>query len=311
MKKFAIILSALTAAVVAWSPAVFAQSQTVALSAPDLKATSGSQVRVPIAVSGGSGVGALHIELTFDPAVLQPISVEKGKVAPPNTLLDSSATSGRYVIGLVSSDKVTSDGEIVVAKFKVLGKRGAKSDLGLDKLRSWEGSVDRFEFKVTGKQGTFTVGGGSSFPWWIIVVAALVIAAGLIYARSRSAKKHRRSPPLPPALAHQPHREQLALRRGSTSMHPNPYSAATGNRSRRLSQTPGIAAVRSKAVGSKLPTATATKAGSTPQKFDEHDTVESLCRRPSVDGHNWNSRCHAFCSCLRMLTSLSSSRPSR
>jgi hypothetical protein len=188
MKKVYLLLMSVAAAML-WPSESLAQAPGFSIQAPTVKGATGSEVKVPLTVSGASGVGALHVEVTYDPTVLEPQAVERGKLTPANTLIDSKATSGRYVIGLVSADKIEGSGEVVLVKFKVLGKKGAKSDIGLDQLRAWEGDLNRFELKVTAAPGQFTVASKSSFPWWIVIVAAAVIAAYLLYRRFRSGAK--------------------------------------------------------------------------------------------------------------------------
>ena len=183
---------ALALAVVLMPTASHAAATSVAVAVPAAKGGSGAEVKVPITITGAEGVGAMHVELTFDPAVLQPLSAEKGRLVSSNALVDSNPQPGRLTIGMVSSDKVSGTGEIIVAKFKVLGKKNSKSALGLEKVQAWEGDVNRFDIKVTTTPGEFTVTGKKAFPWLIVVIAAAVVIAGFVYMRSRRQ---------PPALA--------------------------------------------------------------------------------------------------------------
>jgi hypothetical protein len=190
MRRSARNLSAVAVAlaVVLMPTASHAAATSVAVAVPAAKGGSGAEVKVPITITGAEGVGAMHVELTFDPAVLQPLSAEKGRLISSNALVDSNPQPGRLTIGMVSSDKVSGTGEIVVAKFKVLGKKNSKSALGLEKVQAWEGDVNRFDIKVTTTPGEFTVTGKKAFPWLIVVIAAAVVIAGFMYMRSRSAK---------------------------------------------------------------------------------------------------------------------------
>jgi hypothetical protein len=191
---------ALALAVVLMPTASHAAATSVAVAVPAAKGGSGAEVKVPITITGAEGVGAMHVELTFDPAVLQPLSAEKGRLVSTNALVDSNPQPGRLTIGMVSSDKVSGTGEVIVAKFKVLGKKSSKSALGLEKVQAWEGDVNRFDIKVTTTPGEFTVTGKKAFPWLIIVIAAAVVIAGFMYLRSRSGKQ---SPALATATAGQ------------------------------------------------------------------------------------------------------------
>ena len=163
-----------------------AHAASVTVTAPTAKGAKGAEVSIPITVTAAPGVGALHVELTYDDAVLEGLSVSGGKLAS-NALVDGNPIPGRLIMGLVSSDKIDGDGEVFVAKFRVLGEKGATSTLGLDKVQAWEATLDRLDIAVTAQPGTFTVAGGSSsFPWWIIAVAvAVLLLLFLVWKRRR------------------------------------------------------------------------------------------------------------------------------
>jgi len=162
---------------------------SVAMAVPAAKGGSGTVVNVPITLDGAAEIGALHVELTFDPAVLEPQSAAKGRLASGNSIVDSNPQPGRLTMGLVTSEKINGPGEVLVAKFKVLGKKNAKTTLALENVKAWQGDVNRFDVKVNTTPGAFTVTGKKAFPWWIVVVIAAVVIAGFIYMRSRSSKR--------------------------------------------------------------------------------------------------------------------------
>ena len=185
-----------------------ARAATVTVTAPTAKGAKGAEVSIPISVTAAPGVGALHVELTYDTAVLEGLSVSGGKLAS-NALVDGNPTPGRLIMGLVSSDKIDGDGDVFVAKFRVIGDKGATSTLGLDKVQAWEATLDRLDIAVTAQPGTFTVTGpSSSFPWWIIAVAvAFLLLLFLVWKRRRRdeepvpvvAAAMPAAPPRPPA----------------------------------------------------------------------------------------------------------------
>ena len=141
---------------------------------PAAKGAKGSDVSVPIRVVGAPGGGALHVELTFDSTVLEPKPTSAGQLAK-NALVDSNPTKGRLVMGLVSSDKIEGDGEILVAHFHVIGAKGQKTPLTLEKVQSWEGTLDRLDIRVTAQAGEFSVTAKSaSFPAQMITTGQVI-----------------------------------------------------------------------------------------------------------------------------------------
>ena len=175
---------------------VAAHAQTATVSVPSVKASKGGEAKVPIKVSEPSDMGALHVELTYDESVLKATKVEKGGVAA-NALVDFNVQPGRVVIGIVSSDPITSDGDAAVVTFDVLGDKGAKSALGLENVRAWQADVNRFDIKLVPQPGELTVGSKSSFPWWIIVVAAALVIAFIVWRRRSGGTPAPAPPPVP------------------------------------------------------------------------------------------------------------------
>ena len=174
----------LTAALVL-NQAPSARAASVTVAAPTAKGAKGAEVSIPISVTAAPGVGALHVELTYDASVLEGLSVSSGKLAS-NALVDGNPTPGRLIMGLVSSDRIEGDGEVIVAKFRVLGEKGATTALGLENVQAWEATLDRLDIAVTAQPGQFTVTGKSAaFPWWIILAAAAVLLLLLAIALKR------------------------------------------------------------------------------------------------------------------------------
>lgn len=179
-----------------------AQAASVTITAPTATGAPGAEVSVPIRVTAAPGLGALHLEVTFDPTVLEGLSATGGALAAGGALVDSNATPGRLVIGVVSSEKIDGDGEIVIAKFRVLGAKGSTTPLGLEKLQAWEGTLDRLDIQAIAAPGSFTVtGAASSFPWWIVAVAAALLLIILFFLLKRRKKDDEPASPPAPAAA--------------------------------------------------------------------------------------------------------------
>ena len=145
---------------------------SVSMKLPTVKGAKGKEVQVPIALEGADGVGALQLELTYDPSVLEAKSAKQGS-------LGSGA--------LVTGDAIKGSGPVLVASFDVVGKKGEKSPLTLGNVRAWQGDVDRFDVKISSLgAGALTVtGAGSAFPWWIVILAAVLLAIAVLVARQR------------------------------------------------------------------------------------------------------------------------------
>ena len=157
--------------------------------------STNQEAEIPITLTGATGLGALELVLTYDPAILEAKSAERGSLLSSNSLVEYFVNpSGRLAVTLVSQDGVTGDGPVVMAHFLVKGPAGQKSALRLENVRAWKGHLD---FLVTTTAGEFTVG-GSGWPWWWIAVAAGAVLLLLLLM-----KVARRSGPVAPAAAAQ------------------------------------------------------------------------------------------------------------
>lgn len=177
-----------------------ARAATMTLTAGSVEAPAGGTVPVPIQATGAPGVGALHLELTYDAKVLQPQTVDKGTLASSNALLDSNTTQpGRIVIGLISLDAIKGDGALANVTFKVIGDAGTSSALNIENAQAWE-SGTHAEILVKTEPGKITV--ASASPSLLLYVGigllALLVLLLIIFLLSR------RRRPAPQAAAPAP-----------------------------------------------------------------------------------------------------------
>ncbi len=165
---------------------VLAQSVTVRVN--DLQGAAGKEVKIPIELSGAANIGAMHLELVYDAAILAAKKVEKAQLLTGNTLLESNLDEpGRLVVGLVTLDGVNGDGAALSAHFVVKGQAGQKSPLSLEKVRAWEGEK-RLDVLVKAESGEFTVS-TPGIPWLMAAGAGLVVLLILILLMRRGKKK--------------------------------------------------------------------------------------------------------------------------
>ena len=173
-------------AMLALSPA-WGAGVTIAI--PKVTGPAGEEVKVPILVRGAQGIGAMQLDVLYDPGVLSPTSVEtRGMLA--GLVEHNVVKPGRLRIALATNKAVNGDGEILSATFKVLG--GSESALGLDHARAWA-LADSLDVAVTTEAGHFTVNSHKTLIVIGIVALAGVLALSLVIARLR--RKGRPSPP--------------------------------------------------------------------------------------------------------------------
>jgi subtilisin family serine protease len=125
------------------------------LSAPSKIVALGAEVVCPISLSlGGELVTSADITVTFDPAVLSPVSVNKGQiVAGPEWMLASNLNaSGTIVIGLAGSAPVQESGELLQITFAAVGDEGTSSDVTIT-----EGSLNEGQISALLINGHITV----------------------------------------------------------------------------------------------------------------------------------------------------------
>jgi hypothetical protein len=161
------------------------------------EASPKQEIDIPITVKGANNLGALELVLTYDPAILEAKSADRGALLS-NSLLEYYANeSGRLAVTLVSQDGVTGDGVVATAHFLVKGQAGQKCALRLENVRAWDGKT-HLDFLVTTTAGEFTVK-GFPLPWWLIAAigaAVLLLLVLLLLLRMT----RRPSPPAPPPV---------------------------------------------------------------------------------------------------------------
>ncbi len=143
--------------------------------------SAGGEADVPISITGAASLSALELVVTYDPAILEAKSAERGALLSSNSLVENyNNPSGRLAVTMVSQDGVNGDGPVLVAHFLVKGKAGQKSPLRLENVRAWGGKT-RLDFLVSATAGEFTVGSG--WPWWWVAIAVAVVLLLLLLMR--------------------------------------------------------------------------------------------------------------------------------
>jgi hypothetical protein len=173
--------------------AASASSMTVVLGA--VEGANGSEVEVPIDIRDTQKLGAMQMELTYDPALLEAKTVKQGNLPQEIAIGHNVIEPGRLriVMNTAARESISGDGTLMKAVFQVKGGKGQRCDLRLEGLRAWDNTTPEsrpFEMLVTAEPGTFAVPGGLPVLVLIAAGAAAVLAALVVVAAV--ARKRRR-----------------------------------------------------------------------------------------------------------------------
>lgn len=176
------------------SPAFAASAE---LSIGDVSGKAGSNVQIPINLKSSEGIGSIDAEISYDAAILQFDSVDKGSLTE-NSMMDyNPKTPGSVTIALVDSQGVKGEGSIAVLNFKVLGKEGDKSAIKIESASANEAATAT-DVLLDNKAGSFivTAGGigagsvmGGSLVVGIVAVVVILVAVVLVLKRRGSKSK--------------------------------------------------------------------------------------------------------------------------
>ncbi len=96
------------------------------------------KLEVPIVTENAPDVGAMHIDLAYDPAVLKAVDVEKGSITG-NAMIESSVeVSGWVIIEIVDSSGINGLGPLAVVTFELVGTPDMITPLELMNLEAWD-----------------------------------------------------------------------------------------------------------------------------------------------------------------------------
>jgi Cohesin domain len=197
LKRFQVTLAFLLIALIL-AAALPALAATVTFRVGTVEAQTGGSVDVPITAVAAPSLGAVHLELLYDPKVITPDTVSRGTLAGSNALVDfNSGNPGRLLIGLVTLDAIKGDGAVATVRFKVVGDAGTSSALTLENSKAWE-SGTHAEVLVKTEAGKVTVGGG--FPFLYLAIAITCLAMLLIFIIFFLFIRRRRAAPQPATI---------------------------------------------------------------------------------------------------------------
>jgi len=200
MKSRTLATLASVLAVMLLGTAVVAQG-TITVQVGAIGAPHGEDVEIPIEVKGASQVGAMHIELTYDTAVLSPIrEVREGDLAGGGLVVGNINTPGRVTVSVAHANGFSGDGVVAKVVARVAGKDGASTPLELQNVTANHVQT-KAAIAATASNGTFTEGGagGSVAIWGLFGLLAVVIAGAGAYAFTRRTTGRAAKTPTPAA----------------------------------------------------------------------------------------------------------------
>lgn len=115
---------------------------------------SGSQVELAVTGANVTGLGAVEIEFTFNPAVLSARTARVGTLTAGWSLSANLDTPGRVTLSMANASTVTGSGSLAVIVFQVSGAPTASTPLGFQRISLNDGAL-----VVTSNDGLFTVNG--------------------------------------------------------------------------------------------------------------------------------------------------------
>lgn len=156
------------------------QAASLTLSLKTVAGEAGANVNVPIFISDAQGMGALEMELVYDPSVLEFKTIEQGAVLAG--LFDFNLIGlGRVKIALASSEETEGRGVLMTAVFKVL--TDGRSQLAIEKAAAWD-RANSGEMAVSTHSGQFTARTAQAIDGWLglnwgWIVAGLLLLVNL------------------------------------------------------------------------------------------------------------------------------------
>ena len=164
-------------AVVSVSTIAFAQTP-IRVAVTGIEVQTDSTATVPVSIAGAEGIVAMHVEITYDPAMLQWDGLENGDLVSSNSLVEVNPdTAGTVIIGIATLDPITGTGELLNPSFVVLGPDGTNAAVGLQNVAAWD--ENGFDVLLETQDGNLTiVGGGIPVLIFILIAAAAVVVAG-------------------------------------------------------------------------------------------------------------------------------------
>jgi hypothetical protein len=128
------------------------------LQMPHLASGNGTQIVVPVQLTNTDDeIFAADLTITYDPTILQIVSVEKGDLASGLTMFANTSTPGEIRVSMAATVPVTTGGEFLLLTFNVVGTLGQSTALTFTRA-DLEPDLGETPIVVDITPGSFTVG---------------------------------------------------------------------------------------------------------------------------------------------------------
>jgi hypothetical protein len=114
------------------------------VSAPSVKAASGTEVIVPLRIANlrGRTFSSYQFDINFDPAVLSPVSaVAVDTISEQLSVVSNSPSQGLFKVAAYGAVPAGGDGVLVYLRFKVIGKAGSQTPVSISRVLIGEGEI--------------------------------------------------------------------------------------------------------------------------------------------------------------------------
>ena len=179
-----ILLALILAITLVTTPA--AGNDGIVISLPEISASPGTVAIVPVSLQNAEELSGVQIEITYDPAVLEFVSVEPGEISQNGIVEAFEPRPGTVSITMTDSSGISRDGDLLKVSFKVIGAEGSSSPLGITTSRIT--NLDGNDVPAQVKGGSVLVGRASQpapLPVFVPVLALMVGLAGFVWYRRR------------------------------------------------------------------------------------------------------------------------------
>lgn len=185
----------------------------VGVTIDNVEAGSGTEIDVPINVSGAGGLEGLQFVLKFDPAALELVDVTGGAVAEAANIDLKQREPGTVRVAMVLAQALQpAEGQLLLAKFNVLAEAGHSASIGIEEARA--SAFNKIVKMPMWLQVTTTPGGvrvTAAESWLLVALAAMVILTLLVIVIVLSLRLRAREPMAAPRMTHEIHEHEPHL----------------------------------------------------------------------------------------------------
>ena len=186
-------LVALTIPVLLAAVASLAHAGSVTVTPASVEGHPGREVVLPVTARGAQGVGALQMDVVYDPATLDFEGVTAGPMLEGALVESRSSAPGRVRVAAAGGAAVSGDGTLFSLTFAARGASASRTPVTIERARAWA-QADDLEMRVdvaAGEVRLVAPAAGGLPAWAPFAGLAAVGLVVLVVVRSR--RRHMRA----------------------------------------------------------------------------------------------------------------------